>query len=129
MDFDSRRIILMSDSKFLYTIDPIVSSPFTIWSETDLQVQRPENEEPREYSRLKNHIIIIDEFDAFKRVIQETLIGEQKDEVDAVRAFRNLYLRLSQWKNLPSSMITESPWWGSVKKIPLRDRFDKVLDN
>ncbi len=130
VDFDKYRIILMSDAKFLYTIDTIVSAQFTIWSETDLRVQKPEeeDEEPSENSRLLNHIIIIDEFDAFKRVIQEALIGEQEDEVDAIRAFRNLYLRLQHWKNLPATMITESSWWTSIKKISIPDRFKKLID-
>ena len=131
VDFDSYRIILMSDSKFLYTIDPIVAAPFTIWSETDLRVQKDDDGEadPIEHSRLLDHIIIIDEFDAFKSVIQEALISEQKDEVDAVRAFRNLYLRLQHWKNLPTPMITESPWWVSVKTVPIPERFNKLIES
>ena len=130
VDFDDYRIVLMSDSKFLYTIDPIIAAPFTIWSETDLRrvKDNDEDDSSEEQSRLLNHIIIIDEFDTFKGVIQETLIGEQKDEVDAVRAFRNLYLRLQQWKNLPSMMITESSWWDSVKKISINDRFAKLME-
>ena len=131
VDFDSYKIVLMSDSKFLYTIDPIVAAPFTIWSETDLKVQKGvEGEsEPTEHSRLLDHIIIIDEFDAFKKVIQETLINEQAEEVDAVRAFRNLYLRLQHWKNLPAMMITESSWWKSVKIIPIQERFKKLIES
>ncbi|MGN0130400.1 MAG: hypothetical protein ACI4CE_05825 [Methanomethylophilus alvi] len=132
MDFDSYRIILMSDAKFLRTIDPIVVAPFTLWSETDLRVQKDkddEDSEPSEHSRLLDHILIIDEFDAFKRVIQDTLIEEQKDEVDAVRAFRNLYLRLQHWKNLPTLMITESSWWTSIKKISIPERFKKLIDS
>ncbi len=131
VDFDNYRIILMSDAKFLYSIDPIVAAQFTIWSETDLRVQKTEEEDEAssEQSRLLNHIIIIDEFDAFKRVIQEALIKEQEDEVDAVRAFRNLYLRLQHWKNLPATMITESSWWVSVKKISIQDRFRKLIES
>lgn len=131
VDFDSYRIILMSDSKFLYTIDPIVAAPFTIWSETDLRVLKGDDEDSDsvEHSRLLDHIIIIDEFDAFKRVIQEALINEQADEVDAVRAFRNLFLRLQHWKNLPAMMITESSWWSSVKKIPIQERFKKLIES
>ena len=132
VDFDTYRIVLMSDAKFLYTIDPIVAAPFTIWSETDLRSQKDKenvDSEPSEQSILLDHIIIIDEFDAFKRVIQDTLIEEQKDEVDAVRAFRNLYPRLQQWRNLPTLMITESSWWISVKKIPISERFRKLIEN
>ena len=131
VNFDDYRIIMMSDAKFMYTIDPIVAAPITIWAETDLRITKEDDEEAQtmEQSRLKDHIIVIDEFDTFKGVIQEVLISEASDEVDAVRAFRNLFLRLPQWKNLPTEMITESKWWAHTKKISIMDRFQKLIES
>lgn len=139
VDFDSFRIILMTDSKFLHTIDPIVSSPFTIWSETDLSVTKRKNEvkdvegaEENDYqragSRLTDHFIIIDEFDTFKKEMQKVIIEEQKDEVDVVQAFRHLYRDLPQWKSLPFLMIQESSWWRKNKRNSIEARFNTLIE-
>ncbi|MBE6518239.1 MAG: hypothetical protein E7Z70_01675 [Thermoplasmata archaeon] len=123
--FDQFPIKLMSDKKFMYPIDNLVSANFTIWSETDL---RHDKETGEESSRLSEHIIVIDEFDTFKNVIKDTLIEERKNQVDAVRAFRNLYLRLPGWSHLPELMIKEGPWWANNRNETIRSRFENIID-
>lgn len=118
--FREYTIVLMSDRKFAETIDSLVSSPFCIWEETDF---RMEHEIP--HSHLRDHIIIIDEFDTFKKVLQEHLIEENLHEVDAIRAFRNCAPHIRSWMNLPNDMIAPSKWWQN-QKFTIEERFQKL---
>lgn len=122
--FKDARIIMMSDKKFTDTIDPIVSAPFCIWEETDLRVQNG-----KRYSQLNSHILVIDEFDTFKSVLEGHLVDENLKQVDAVRAFRNCSLRLPAWKNLPDDIQKESTWWEKEgKKFSIEDRFKNIVE-
>ncbi|MFA6727753.1 MAG: hypothetical protein WCS17_06005 [Prevotella sp.] len=121
--FNNYRIVLMSDKKFTETIDPIVSAPFCIWEETDLRVH-----EGIRHSQLCDHIIIIDEFDTFKGVLEDHLIDDNLKQVDVIRAFRNCSMRIPSWKNLPEEMLSKSIWWGKEKKFSIEERFKYIVD-
>ena len=116
-------ILFMTDKKFMNTIDPILSAPFTYWSETDL---RPDDEDEK-HSRLRESVIIIDEFDTFKKVVEDTLIEDNNLNIDAVRAFRTTYRTLQQWRNLPASMLRQSGMWERVYRHPIEERFTTLL--
>lgn len=115
-------IVFLTDKKYMYPIDPIVAPPFTIWSETDLRTEGDE-----QHSHLRDSVIIVDEFDTFKKVIQDTLIDDNNLKVDAVKSFRMLYRTLQQWKNLPQSMLMENGIWHDQVRHHLDERFVSLL--
>ncbi len=120
--FKDARIVLMSDKKFTETIDPLVSSPMTIWEETDLH-EKNDNR----YSTLRDRVIVIDEFDTFKRVLEDHLIDENLKQMDVIRAFRNCCHRLPAWKDLPDEIQKESAWWIKNKSYSIEKRFDRII--
>lgn len=120
--FRDYSIILMSDSKFTKTIDPLVNAPFVIWDETDLS---PSGNNL--HSQLRDHVIVIDEFDTFKKVLEDYLIEENAKEVDAIRAFRSISARLTGWKSLPPEMIEPSEWWEN-QRYSIEERFKFIID-
>lgn len=123
--FKDARIILMSDKKFTHTIDPLVSAPFCIWEETDLRVSG----DGRRHSVLSDHVIVIDEFDTFKRVLEDHLIEDNEKQMDAIRAFRNCSLRIPAWKNLPLDIQKESGWWNRERqRYSIEDRFNNLIE-
>lgn len=115
-------ILFMTDKKFMNTIDPILSAPFTYWSETDLR-----SDDDEKHSRLRDSIVMIDEFDTFKKVIVDTLIEDNNLNIDAVRAFRTTYRTLQQWRNLPAKMLQISGMWRRVYRHSIEERFTTLL--
>lgn len=121
--FNDYRIILMSDKKFTETIDPIVSAPFCIWEETDMSVRSG-----AKHSQLRDHVILIDEFDTFKGVLEDHLIDDNLKQADVIRSFRNCSMRMPSWKNLPEEILKKSTWWGDEKKYDIEQRFKYMVD-
>ena len=124
VNFDSADVVLMTDSKFLKNIDTIVGTGFTLWSETDFV---PDGEGGGR-SRLSGRCVVIDEFDAFKKVIVQDLTSGTSRPIDSLRAFRFIHSRLSQWESLPRVMLEERGWWSKHRKTSIPDRFRNLLE-
>lgn len=89
---EDRKVLFMTMDKFLYGNDPIISKPYRFLS----------------YSKVKNSLIFIDEFDSTKDVILKEEIQKCTDyKIDLVKLFSGVSLAL-KGKQMPTSMFANS---------------------
>lgn len=89
---EDRKVLFMTMDKFLYGNDPIISNSYKFLS----------------YSKVKNALIFIDEFDSTKDVILKAEIQKCTDyKIDLVKLFIGITLAL-QGRQMPKDMFANS---------------------
>ncbi len=105
---EDRKVLFMTMDKFLYGNDPIISKPYKFLS----------------YSKVKNALIFIDEFDSTKDVILKEEIQKCTDyKINLVKLFISISLTLKGIQ-MPTSIFAES----DISDKTLKEMSKKFLE-